>query len=680
MVRMTKLKNPSFENGWTDIVTGEDLGWLINQQPIDWHLRWLNIGESLFGSDEARGVPECVHKMTNQLPPNEQPGGSDPLILDGEHTYKIFHNGAAFGAELWQIVEGLEPGTVAKVTVPVRIHAHGEKDNPDQHAAESGVWGLDDWAVEGDLLAPLNGNGSWVPLTRERQWRYIGGVKPDGWVWYYHEEEITVPENGAICVLVRVKSKWDKPVDFFIDALAFEATPADGGTEPPIEPPSDLEQRVAALELRVSALEADSHTHDTTTPPIEPPEPTPTGLGMDVSHWNGYVNWNESKAAGIEYAIMKATEGISFVDSRFGENWGESKAAGIPRSAYHYFRFGIDPIEQANHFWHVVGKLGDIPHVIDVEDTKQPADITAVKSFIDRYVELSGQKPMIYTGAWFWNNARWGGPVGWAKDYLLWVANYTTASSPVIPTDWDTWHIWQYTGTADGPSYGASSKNLDLNRTNQDEPEPRPSGEKYNTDFMIPDPRSWVVVDRGEHGGEDIYHLQTSDEMVRVKNRTQGEWYSANGRYRFRDTSPADDPNFGECLYLQYTDKAMTTPGGQIAPEVAEVGVTYEFWSQVQFKTKDGCQNLSYRSGWARSTFRLDAVHHNYTFANGVTVDILYETTQTGEKQLYAVKDGIKRGWCGGGAVQHDNVWGAMPQEFYLGRAIPQEMPPTYCS
>lgn len=166
------LKNPSFENGWRDIYAGNDYGHLTNQEPADWKLRWLWPGESLFGSDEAHGVPECVHKMADQLPPNERPGGSDPLILDGVAVYKIFHNGAAFGAELWQVVEGLKPGSVARVKVPVRIHAHKEKDRPDSYAAESGVWLLDEWELHDDVLIPLHGDGAWEPLTRERQRRF----------------------------------------------------------------------------------------------------------------------------------------------------------------------------------------------------------------------------------------------------------------------------------------------------------------------------------------------------------------------------------------------------------------------------------------------------------------------------------------------------------------------------
>lgn len=621
---MKNLNNPSFENGWTDIVTGEDYGWLINQNPTDWHLRWLWPGESLFGTDEARGVPECVHKLTEQLPPNEQPGGSDPLILNGEHVYKIFHNGAAFGAEIWQIVEGLEPGTTAKITVPVRIHAHKEKESTDTYAAESGVWLLDDWTIQGDLLAPLNGSGDWVPLTRNRQWKEIPGVKPDGWQWYYHEEEILVPPSGTVCVLVRVKSKWDKPVDFFIDDLKFEAE-SNGGTEPP-DPPSDLEQRVTALELRVLQLESEAHTHDTTEPPISIP-----GLGMDVSHWNGPIDWDKTKESGIEYAFIKATEGSSFVDSRFGENWGESKRAGVPRAAYHYFRFGIDATKQAKHFWDVVGELGDLPHVVDIEDTKVTADSNALKTFIDRLTELSGSKPIIYTGAWFWNNARWGGPIDWASDYLLWCADYRDVEAPRIPTDWDTWHIWQYTSTGDGPTYGATGDNLDLNRTNDDTPEPGETidithailgtnGQQFDMDYGTG--TQTTMISHRSDPQSILYVKGTNGEYERLFiDKHQGvDWF-----FRADDTSESTTR-----MYAQYEHEHGML-GAPWFPCHAVVGKWYETTKFIQHYLKDGC--VKQNSGTVTDKLRLISEPYNRTYpTTGKTEKVITIEWASGEQ------------------------------------------------
>lgn len=205
------LRNGSFSEGWTDMPPL--LGDLINQQPQNWILRWLEPGESLFGAgDTAQGVPECVHKLSDQLPLNERLGGPDALILAGSATYKIFNAGAPFGAELTQIVTGLKPGTPATLTVPVFVDLHGETD---PFGAESGVW--------------VNGEGQWVN----------GGTMQNR-RWFRHTLEFTVPDNGQIEIAIRVKSKWPRPKDFFIDGVELEAEEASGEGEI-IPPPEDNE-------------------------------------------------------------------------------------------------------------------------------------------------------------------------------------------------------------------------------------------------------------------------------------------------------------------------------------------------------------------------------------------------------------------------------------------------------
>lgn len=191
------LKNGSFSEGWDDLPPAP--GHLINQRPAGWTLRWIPPGRQLFESqDVAGGVPECVHKLSDQLPPQERLGGSDALILAGEATYKIFHSGAAFGAELSQEVTGLEPGSSATLTVPVLADLHGETD---PYGAESGVW--------------VNEEGAWVDSGR------MGDRH-----WYRHKVVFTVPESGRAKVAIRVKSKWPRPKDFFIDGVTLEAEPA----------------------------------------------------------------------------------------------------------------------------------------------------------------------------------------------------------------------------------------------------------------------------------------------------------------------------------------------------------------------------------------------------------------------------------------------------------------------
>ncbi|MCO5205192.1 MAG: hypothetical protein M9928_09180, partial [Anaerolineae bacterium] len=197
--------------GWHDLPPAQ--GSLINQQPTGWRLEWLGPGAALYADPNsfAKGVPECVHKLSNQLPPHEQLGEPGALILAGDATYKIFHGGAAFGATLSQTVAGLEPGTTAVLTVPVLVARHGD---PDPYGAESYV--------------EVNGDGEWAHSGK------MGDRN-----WYRHKLTFTVPDNGKADIVVRVKSKWDRPKDFFIDGITLIAQTI--SVVPPVEPEPDPE-------------------------------------------------------------------------------------------------------------------------------------------------------------------------------------------------------------------------------------------------------------------------------------------------------------------------------------------------------------------------------------------------------------------------------------------------------
>lgn len=216
------LKNGSFSNGWADMPPAA--GHLVNQEPTHWTLRWLEPGESLFGAgDTANGVPECVHKLSDQLPLDERLGGANALILAGNATYKIFNAGAAFGAELKQTVTGLQRDTKATLTVPVLVDLHGETD---PFGAESGVW--------------VNGEGQWV---------HSGVMKNRR--WFRHIVEFTVPNTGDAEIVIRVKSKWPRPKDFFIDGIELEAI--EDPTETIGVPDDDMVFSKTAVSLHIPA-------------------------------------------------------------------------------------------------------------------------------------------------------------------------------------------------------------------------------------------------------------------------------------------------------------------------------------------------------------------------------------------------------------------------------------------
>ena len=72
--------------------------------------------------------------------------------------------------------------------------------------------------------------------------------------------------------------------------------------------------------------------------------------GIDVSHFQGEVDWGAVAAAGVRFAFIKATEGLDDVDPRFAQNWQGSRAAGLLRGAYHFLHPNLDARQQAAHF------------------------------------------------------------------------------------------------------------------------------------------------------------------------------------------------------------------------------------------------------------------------------------------------------------------------------------------
>jgi lysozyme len=175
--------------------------------------------------------------------------------------------------------------------------------------------------------------------------------------------------------------------------------------------------------------------------------------GIDVSKWQGTVNWKSVQQAGITFAFTRATYGISEIDASFNDNWSGMQEAGIIRGAYHFFLAADDPTEQAEFFIRTVGKLGpqDLPPVIDVEAGGGVNRSLAanVQTWLTAVEQGLGRTPVIYTAPSFWNENLTGG----FGRYALWVAEYGV-TSPRAVNGWSNWTFWQYssTGTVNGVS------------------------------------------------------------------------------------------------------------------------------------------------------------------------------------------------------------------------------------
>src|SRR5262245_8356825 len=77
-------------------------------------------------------------------------------------------------------------------------------------------------------------------------------------------------------------------------------------------------------------------------------------LGVDVSHYQGSINWTSVHNAGYTFAWAKATEGTGFNDADFTANESNGKAAGVYIGGYHFARPDLSsPSAEASHFWSI---------------------------------------------------------------------------------------------------------------------------------------------------------------------------------------------------------------------------------------------------------------------------------------------------------------------------------------
>ncbi len=137
-------------------------------------------------------------------------------------------------------------------------------------------------------------------------------------------------------------------------------------------------------------------------------------LGVDVSHWQGVIDWAKAKAAGVVFGFAKATESDDYTDPRFTANIAGMRAAGVVPGAYHFLRPG-NASGQADRF--VRTAPPDVIHALDVE-----ASDLDVAGWVKRYRASYPDKTLlIYTGRDLW--ARAGGGDG-ARFGPLWVAGY----------------------------------------------------------------------------------------------------------------------------------------------------------------------------------------------------------------------------------------------------------------
>lgn len=189
----------------------------------------------------------------------------------------------------------------------------------------------------------------------------------------------------------------------------------------------------------------------------------PTLEGIDVSKWQGTINWDQVAGAGISFAFIRVSDGINTYDEKFQYNWSEAQRVGIVRGVYQFFRPGQDPVAQADLLIAEIGGAmtpGDLPPVIDVEANSglsKAAVAAAMQQWLDRVEAVLGVTPLIYTSPGLWSS--YVDSTAFSS-YPLWVAHYYV-TCPRMPTGWTYWEFHQYTDV--GTVAGINTNSVDRN-------------------------------------------------------------------------------------------------------------------------------------------------------------------------------------------------------------------------
>jgi lysozyme len=187
--------------------------------------------------------------------------------------------------------------------------------------------------------------------------------------------------------------------------------------------------------------------------------------GVDVSSYQGEIDWDVLARQGIQFAFIKATEGSSFVDPHFADNYASARNTTLRIGAYHFFSYDSSGSTQADHFISVVPKAASmLPPIVDVEfygdKEKNLPDKESMQRelsvLLAKLEEQYGMKPILYATeksyALYIANA--------FDEYDIWIRN--TVTTPTL-SDGRAWTFWQYTNRETLDGYRGAQRFIDMN-------------------------------------------------------------------------------------------------------------------------------------------------------------------------------------------------------------------------
>ena len=165
--------------------------------------------------------------------------------------------------------------------------------------------------------------------------------------------------------------------------------------------------------------------------------------GIDISSWQGNVDFKKIKDSGIQIVYIKATESNKYIQSTMEKYHKGAKENGLLVGFYHFFRANVDAKLQAKYFASAIeGKSMDCKLVLDIETT-EGVDAEALTNmcivFLEEVKKLTGKEVAIYTYTSFANSSL----TSKLSSYPLWIAHYGVVT-PGTNRIWNEWVGFQY--------------------------------------------------------------------------------------------------------------------------------------------------------------------------------------------------------------------------------------------
>ena len=181
-------------------------------------------------------------------------------------------------------------------------------------------------------------------------------------------------------------------------------------------------------------------------------------LGVDVSKWQTpeKVDWRKIRSGGYSFVFARYSYGVQ-IDSTFFSHSLRAINAGLRIAGYQYMVPQHNIAAQANLASQIANDL-EMPFALDIEQAGLSRSM--IDDWIGKFL-LQSPHLIIYTSKFKWLQCYGTAIHTYASRLPLWVANYTNAEQPMLPSGWSTWTYWQYSSTGRINGYDGD---IDLNR------------------------------------------------------------------------------------------------------------------------------------------------------------------------------------------------------------------------